>query len=140
MPQSRSLPGSAWPELPYSAWKDTYATLHLWTQIVGKVRLAQTPWLNHSWHVVLYLSDRGLTTSPIPYGDFVFEIHFDFIAHQLAIDRSDGVSRKIVLTPRTVTDAALVRPRFWKTRFFGLAHKSLREVTSAIVLSAPIAR
>ena len=57
---------AAWPELPYAAWKDTYATLHLWTQIVGKIRLAQTPWLNHSWHVVLYVSARGLTTSPIP--------------------------------------------------------------------------
>src|SRR5687768_9981620 len=56
-------PKSAWPELPYAAWKDTYATLHLWTQMVGKIRLAQTPWLNHSWHVVLYVSPRGLTTS-----------------------------------------------------------------------------
>jgi Family of unknown function (DUF5996) len=65
---------SAWPELPYSAWKDTYATLHLWTQIVGKIRLAQTPWLNHSWHVVLYVSSRGLTTSPIPYGNRTFQL------------------------------------------------------------------
>ena len=57
-----------WPELPYAAWKDTYASLHLWTQIVGKIRLAQTPWLNHSWHVTLYVSPRGLTTSPFPTG------------------------------------------------------------------------
>jgi len=56
---------ATWPELPLSAWKSTYGTLHLWTQIVGKIRLAQTPWLNHSWHVVLYVSSRGLTTSAI---------------------------------------------------------------------------
>jgi hypothetical protein len=67
---------SAWPELPYTAWKDTYATLHLWIQIIGKIRLAQTPWLNHSWHVALYVSPRGLTTSSIPYGDRSFELEF----------------------------------------------------------------
>ena len=67
---------AAWPELPYKAWKDTYATLHMWTQIAGKIRLAQTPWLNHSWHVVLYVSPRGLTTSPIPYGNRSFELRF----------------------------------------------------------------
>src|SRR5215470_17322831 len=74
---------SVWPELRYTAWKDTYATLHLWTQIVGKIRLAQTPWLNHSWHVVLYVSPRGLTTSSIPYGDRSFELEFDFVTHVL---------------------------------------------------------
>ena len=67
---------SAWPELPYAAWKDTYATLHLWTQMVGKIRLVQTPWLNHSWHVVLYVSPRGLTTSAIPYGDRTFQLDY----------------------------------------------------------------
>ena len=70
---------ATWPELPLSAWKDTYATLHLWTQIIGKIRLAQTPWLNHSWHVVLYVSARGLTTSAIPYGDRSFQLDFDFL-------------------------------------------------------------
>ena len=69
---------TAWPELPYEAWKDTYATLHMWSQIVGKIRLVQTPWLNHSWHVVLYVSPRGLTTSPIPYGERSFQLEFDF--------------------------------------------------------------
>ena len=59
---------SDWPELPYEAWKDSYATLHLWSQIIGKIRMAQTPWLNHSWHVTLYVTVRGLSTSPIPYG------------------------------------------------------------------------
>ena len=93
-----------WPELPYAAWSDTCATLHLWTQVVGKIRLAQTPWLNHSWHVPLYLTARGLTTSPIPYGPRVFEIQFDFVAHELAIDVSDGQSRCLPLRPQSVAD------------------------------------
>jgi hypothetical protein len=66
-----------WPELPYAAWQDTSATLHLWTQVVGKIRLAQTPWQNHSWHVALYVTARGLTTSPIPHGARSFQIDFD---------------------------------------------------------------
>jgi len=77
------------PELPYAAWKDTAATLQLWTQIAGKIRLAKTPWLNHSWHVTLYVSARGLTTGPIPYGARSFEIEFDFIDHVLWIRTSD---------------------------------------------------
>jgi hypothetical protein len=104
MPQSRSLPGSAWPELPYSAWKDTYATLHLWTQIVGKVRLAQTPWLNHSWHVVLYVSARGLSTSPIPYGHRTFQLDFDFLQHVLWIATADGCHKRMDLSPRSVAE------------------------------------
>jgi hypothetical protein len=93
-----------WPEPPLSAWKDTYATLHLWTQIVGKIRLAQTTWLNHSWHVVLYVSARGLTTSPIPYGDRVFQLDFDFLDHVLRASTSDGRRREIELFPRSVAD------------------------------------
>jgi hypothetical protein len=92
------------PELPYHAWRDTCSTLHLWTQIVGKVRLAQTPWLNHGWHVPLYVNTRGLTTSSIPHGERTFEIQFDFRDHVLAIDVSDGTSRRIALRPRTVAD------------------------------------
>jgi len=95
---------AVWPELPYSAWHETCATLHLWTQIIGKIRLAQTPWLNHSWHVALYVTSRGLTTSPIPHGSRTFEIEFDFLRHVLAIDVSDGASRRIPLEPRTVAD------------------------------------
>ena len=95
---------SAWPELPYAAWKDTYATLHLWTQIVGKIRLAQTPWLNHSWHVVLYISPRGLTTSPIPYGGRSFELAFDFLNHVLIASTDDGSAKQIDLYPRSVAD------------------------------------
>ena len=95
---------TAWPELPLSAWKDTYATLHLWTQIVGKIRLAQTPWLNHSWHVVLYVTSRGLTTSPIPYRDRTFELEFDFLDHKLRASASDGGQKEIGLFPRSVAD------------------------------------
>lgn len=94
----------AWPELPYSAWSETCATLHLWTQVVGKIRLAQTPWLNHSWHVPLYISARGLTTSPIPYGTRAFEIQFDFCEHVLAIDVCDGGTRRLPLRPQSVAD------------------------------------
>ena len=99
-----SVPGS-WPDLPFEKWRDTAATLQLWTQIVGKIRLAKSPWLNHSWHVALYVTSRGLTTSPIPYDDGrSFELHFDFIEHALHIDVSDGGQRKIALEPRTVAD------------------------------------
>jgi Family of unknown function (DUF5996) len=96
--------GAAWPELPYAAWKDTYATLHLWTQIVGKIRLAQTPWLNHSWHVVLYVSAQGLTTSPIPYGQRMFELEFDFLKHVLSVSTDDGSYKEIGLFPRSVAE------------------------------------
>jgi hypothetical protein len=95
---------TAWPELPLAAWKDTYATLHLWTQIAGKVRLVQTPWLNHSWHVVLYVTPRGLTTSAIPYGDRSFQLDFDFIDHALLMSTSDGGWSDVKLAPRTVGD------------------------------------
>ena len=95
---------AAWPELPYTAWKDTYATLHLWTQIAGKIRLARTPWLNHSWHVVLYVSARGLTTSPIPFGDRSFQLDFDFLDHVLRASVSDGGQKEIALFPRSVAD------------------------------------
>ena len=95
---------ATWPELPLSAWKDTYATLHLWTQIVGKIQLAQTPWLNHSWHVVLYVSARGLTTSAIPYGDRSFQLDFDFLDHVLRASTSDGQNKEIGLFPRSVAD------------------------------------
>jgi len=91
-----------WPELPYAAWKDTRDTLHLWTQIVGKIRLMQTPWLNHSWHVVLYVTARGLTTSPIPYRERAFQIDFDFIDHVLRVRTSDGHFRKLLLAPMPV--------------------------------------
>jgi Family of unknown function (DUF5996) len=93
-----------WPELPYAAWKDTCQTLHLWTQIVGKIRLACTPWLNHSWHVTLYVTARGLTTSPIPDGARTFQIDFDFVDHVLWLRTSDGHFRQVVLKPMTVAE------------------------------------
>jgi hypothetical protein len=92
----------AWPSLSYVAWKDTYATLLLWTQIVGKIRLVQTPWVNHSWHVVYYVTARGLSTSPIRHGERVFQIDFDFIDHQLIIQTGEGERRTLRLEPRTV--------------------------------------
>ncbi len=96
-----SLP-DAWPDLPLDAWSDTCATLHLWTQIVGKIRLACTPWLNHSWHVTLYVTARGLTTSPIPYEMRTFSIDFDFIDHELTVQASDGRSCALPLEPQSV--------------------------------------
>jgi hypothetical protein len=93
-----------WPQLEYEAWRDTRATLHLWTQIVGKIRLVQTPWLNHSWHVPLYLTARGLTTSPIAHGSRFFDIQFDFIDHVLGITVSDGGVRRLGLHPQSVAD------------------------------------
>jgi hypothetical protein len=94
----------AWPALPLSAWADTYATLHMLTQIVGKVRLALSPRVNHWWEVPLYVSARGLTTSPIPYGKDVFEIQFDFIDHRLEVTTSRGEAKSMRLEPRTVAD------------------------------------
>ena len=97
-----SIAKTSWPELPTAAWRDTCATLHLFTQIVGKIRLAKSPWLNHSWHVTLYVSARGLTTSPIPDGARTFTIDFDFIDHILRISTSDGAERQFSLTDYSV--------------------------------------
>jgi len=94
----------SWPELPFSAWSDTCATLRLWTQIVGKIRLAKTPWLNHSWHVVLYPTVRGLSTSPIHDGARALQIDFDFVAHDLVLRSDDGGERRVALKPRSVSD------------------------------------
>jgi hypothetical protein len=119
------MPTDPWPELPVAAWRDTYATLHLWTQVVGKVRLARAPAVNHWWHVPLYLTARGLTTSPVPDGRRTFQIHFDFIDHALRIDTSDGGRRQLPLAPRPVADfyqdviatldALGVKVRIWTT-------------------------
>jgi Family of unknown function (DUF5996) len=94
--------GAAWPDLPTAAWRDTYATLHLWTQIAGKIRFSRTPWLNHSWHVALYVTTRGLTTSPIPDGARHFEIEFDFIDHVLRMWTSEGARRQLPLAGQSV--------------------------------------
>jgi len=105
-----------WPELPYAAWKDTCATLHLWTQVVGKIRLALTPWLNHSWHVTLQVSARGLATPLISTGERDFQIEFDFIDHVLAMRASNGQFRQVMLRPMPVA------------QFYAEALQALREL------------
>ncbi len=95
---------TVWPSLPLAEWQDTYATLHLWTQVVGKIRLAQAPLVNHWWQVPLYVTARGLTTSPMPYGARSFQIDFDFIDHQLVIADNDGRTERVALMPRSVAD------------------------------------
>lgn len=104
-------PSPIWPELPYPDWRDTAITLQLWTQIVGKVRLSLTPWLNHGWQVPLYVSARGLSTSPIPVAHELLEIEFDFIDHRLVCRTSRGDKGALALAPRTVADfhAGLLR-------------------------------
>jgi Family of unknown function (DUF5996) len=99
-----TIDDTAWPSLASPTSRDTYATLHMWTQMVGKVRLALTPRVNHWWDVALYLTARGLTTSPIPYGDGAFEIAFDFIEHRLVINMTDGRQKAIALAPQSVAD------------------------------------
>jgi len=93
---------AVWPELAYSGWRDTVATLQLWTQIVGKIRLSLTPWVNHSWQVPLYVTARGLGTSAIPIGSEILEIEFDFIAQQLLVRTSAGDEQSFALEPQTV--------------------------------------
>ena len=94
----------AWPDIPFPPWKETCATLHLWTQIVGKYRLARTPWINHSWHATFYVTSRGLTTSPIPADACSVQFDFDFIDHQLIGTVSDGSLGSVALEPMTVAD------------------------------------
>jgi Family of unknown function (DUF5996) len=93
-----------WPSLAYEEWKDTYETLHMWTQVVGKIRLALSPAVNHWWHVTLYVTPSGLTTSPIPYATRIFEISFNFIDHNLIVHTSDGATGRMGLYPRSVAD------------------------------------
>ncbi len=100
---SKAVP-SKWPPLDWPQWQGTCATLHLWTQIVGKIRLALTPWINHSWHTTLYVTARGLTTSPIPCHDRSLQIDFDFVDHELLILDSGGGLRRVELRPRSVAD------------------------------------
>jgi Family of unknown function (DUF5996) len=102
MPKPAPSQLEAWPSLPLEAWRDTYASLHLWTQIVGKIRLAQSPWLNHSWHVTLYPTATGLTTAAIPHRDRAFQIDFDFLEHRLEIHASDGRNAGFALEPQPV--------------------------------------
>src|SRR5688572_16045337 len=93
---------AVWPDLPYDAWADTNATLHMWAQIVGKIRLRESAPINHSWHSTLYVNARGLTTSAIPHGERAFQLDFDFIDHRLVCRTSDGAVGHVALEPQTV--------------------------------------
>lgn len=104
MVESHERSPATWPELDYQSWQGTREALHLWTQVVGKVRVALTPWLNHGWHSPLYVSCRGLTTSPIPYGRRSFQIDFDFLDHVLRIGDDDGAERELPLGPGSVSE------------------------------------
>jgi Family of unknown function (DUF5996) len=126
-----------WPELPWRQWSPTISTLHMWTQIVGKVRMALAPPLNHWWHVTLYVSSHGLTTSPIPYGPGHFQIDFDFLAERLDVTDSEGGSFTMPLAPMSVA-------RFFRELMDGLRNLGIEvsiwthpvEVTDAIPFEA----
>jgi hypothetical protein len=128
---------SAWPALPYQAWQDTCSTLHLWTQIVGKIRLARTPWVNHGWHVALYVTAEGLSTSLIPFEQRHCELTFDFIDHLLRIDVSDGTSGRVALRPQSVAE-------FYDTVMQQLGklglHVTINELPSEIPGAIPFSR
>jgi hypothetical protein len=102
MTVSNLMAGEMWPSLPLEAWSDTYATLHIWTQIVGKIRLAQSPWTNHSWHVTLYVTPTGLTTGSIPYGSNAFQIDFNFVEHELRVQCDRGGAAAVPLKRQSV--------------------------------------
>ena len=123
----------AWPDIPLEAWSDTTATLHMWVQIAGKIRLRQSPWINHSWHATHYVTSRGLSTSPIPCDDRTFEIAFDFIDHQLTIQSSDGGTARMPLQPEPV--AAFYRRLMSELDALGIhvrINKTPNEVAEAI--------
>ena len=133
MTQAADWRDTAWPALPFESWSDTRATLHMWTQIVGKIRLVQSPWINHSWHVTLYVTARGLTTSPIPYRSRTFQIEFDFLSHQLILQVSDGHMGGFPLEPQSV--AAFYRRLMEEMGRLDLhvdIHKKPNEVAEAI--------
>lgn len=104
MANQELVTGEAWPSLPLQAWQDTFTTLHMWTQIVGKTRLALSPMVNHWWNVTFYLTPRGLTTSAMPYGERTFSVDFDFIDHLLLVRTSDGTARVLPLARQSVAE------------------------------------
>src|SRR5277367_2212129 len=123
----------AWPSLPLDEWRDTYATLHMWTQVIGKIRLVQAPLINHWWEVPLYVTCRGLTTSPIPYGTRTFQVDFDFIDHRLIIQTSDGATEWLPLQPCSV--AQFYRTVMERMRALGLP---VRIWTTPVEIPNPI--
>jgi hypothetical protein len=104
MPEDKDRSSAEWPPLPFGEWKHTVATLHMWLQIVGKIRVACVPWVNHQWHVTFHLTSRGLTSRPIPWGGETFQVDFDFVDHVVEITKSDGQRDQIALGPRSVAD------------------------------------
>jgi hypothetical protein len=102
MPAQANSASDAWPSLPLDEWSETSATLHMWTQIVGKIRLVQSPWINHSWHATFYVTARGLTTSLVPHGTRMFQIDFDFMNHRLVVQTTDGGVGGFALEPQSV--------------------------------------
>src|SRR5687768_4672293 len=126
------MTSTAWPALPVGAWEDTRDTLHMWTQVVGKVRLALAPPMNHWWHVTLYVSSRGLTTSVMPHGDRGLEIEFDFRRHVLDIRTTDGGERHVRLEPRSVAD-------FYAETMAGLAELDIAVTISPRPVEVPVA-
>jgi hypothetical protein len=125
--------GRPWPPLPFAEWKDTCATLHMWSQIVGKIRTVQSAPVNHSWHVPLYVTARGLTTSAIPYGTGIFDIELDFVDHLVRIRTGEGTTRTVALRPRAVAD--FYRDLFRQLTDLGMAigiHARPNEVAEAI--------
>jgi len=112
-----------WPPLPYAEWADTCETLHMWSQVVGKVRMEKTPPVNHTWHVTLYVHSRGIGTSPIPDGARTFDVDFDFVTHRLCIATSDGQRREIALRPMSVAD------------FYAAMMAALRELGIEVTIS-----
>jgi hypothetical protein len=122
-----------WPILPLEAWAETLTTLHLWMQIVGKIRLAASPWVNHSWNATLYPTATGLTTSLIPYGTRAFQIDFDFLAHQLIVQASDGGKAVLALQPQSVATFYTRLMQEMEVLDFRVAlHRSPNEVADAI--------
>ena len=97
-------PATYWPDLPYAQWRDSAATLHMWTQIVGKIRMVRSPWMNHSWHVTLYVTPRGMTTGTIPHGNRTFSIEFDFIDHELVVSSCEGDVAGVALEPQATAE------------------------------------
>jgi len=126
-----------WPELPYRNWRDTAVTLQLWTQIVGKIRLALTPWLNHSWHVPLYVTSCGLGTLAVPAGREILEMEFDFIAHRLRMRTSRGAERVLLLAPQTV--AEFYRQLLSQLRELGV-EVSIHEMPNEVADPVPFSR
>lgn len=115
-----------WPALPLAEWKDTYATLHMWTQIVGKIRLALTPLVNHWWNTTLYVTPRGLTTTAMPYNGRQLQIDFDFIDHKLLIETTDGSTKTAALRPCSVAEFYQETMAALTTPFNRLRHSTIR--------------